>query len=55
LGQQVPQHDGHENRQAVDNFLFSVENQKKLFHNFNTATHGATFNYALEIFFDTVV
>jgi hypothetical protein len=47
--------DGHENRQAVDNFLFSVGNQKKIFQNFNTANHGVTFNYVLEIyFFDTV-
>jgi hypothetical protein len=36
--------DWFENRQAVENFFFSVGNQKKLFYNFNTATHGATFN-----------
>jgi hypothetical protein len=40
---------------VVENFFFSVGNQKKLFHNFNTATHGATFNHVFEYFFDTVV
>jgi hypothetical protein len=35
---------------ALENFLFSVGNQKYLFHNFNTGPHGATFNHILEFF-----
>jgi hypothetical protein len=39
------------NRPAVDNFFFSEGNKKMLFYNFNTATHGATFNHVFKLFF----
>jgi hypothetical protein len=32
----------------AENFFFSVGNQKKLFHNFNTATHGGLKNQIFE-------
>jgi hypothetical protein len=36
---------------SLRNFFFSVGNQKKLFHNFNTATHGGLKNIIFEIFY----
>jgi hypothetical protein len=35
--------------------FFSEENQNILFHNFNTGSHGATFNHIFEKKIDTVV
>jgi hypothetical protein len=35
---------------ALEKFFFSVGNQKKLFYNFNTGPHGATFNHIFEFF-----
>jgi hypothetical protein len=40
----------HTNMVALETF-FLVGNQKKLFHNFNTATHGGLKNIIFEIFF----
>jgi hypothetical protein len=35
---------------ALENFFFSVGNQKYLFNNFNTGPHGATYNHISEFF-----
>jgi hypothetical protein len=32
----------------LETFFLSVGNQKKLFYNFNTSPHGATFNHIFE-------
>jgi hypothetical protein len=35
---------------ALENFFFSVGNEKYLFYNFNTGLHGATFNHIFKNF-----
>jgi hypothetical protein len=35
----------------LETFFFQKETKKKLFHNFNTATHGATVNHIFDTFF----
>jgi hypothetical protein len=39
----------------LETFFFQKETKFFLFHNFNTGSHGATFNHIFETFFDTVV
>jgi hypothetical protein len=38
-------------KEALETSFFSVGNQKNLFYNFNTATHGGLKNIIFEIFF----